>query len=137
MAKVGNSKTRARKKKPPMDFTLSSADILKMAMAKAPADRYQAAGGMYEALLAFLYAQGSRYGAHDLAEFLAKFREYSEVVVAGSPPLEAEADHAGEQTPVEIPAARPTSTVRPTGASSHAAIERAAEMGERREVTAS
>ncbi len=110
--------------------------ILRTAMAKAPADRYPSAGRMYETLLAFLYAQGSRYGAHDLAEFLSRFRESNEAVVAGPPPLEVEADHAGnEQTPVEIPAARPTSTVRPTGASRHAAVTRAAELGERREVT--
>ena len=110
--------------------------ILKTAMAKAPADRYPAAGRMYEALLAFLYSQGSRYGAHDLAEFLSRFRESNEVVVAGPPPLEAEGDHSrAELTPVEVPAARPTSTVRPTGRRSHTAIARAAEMGERREVT--
>ena len=110
--------------------------ILKTAMAKVPADRYQAAGAMYEALLAFLYAQGSRYGAHDLAEFLSKFRESSERIVAGSPVLEAAASNAvNERTPVEIPAVRPTSTVRPTAASRRAAISRAAEMGERREVT--
>jgi serine/threonine protein kinase/tetratricopeptide (TPR) repeat protein len=110
--------------------------ILKMAMAKAPADRYPTAGRMYEALLAFLYAQGSRYGAHDLAEFLSRFRVESEILVAGPPPLEAEGDHAGsEQTPVQLPAARPTSTIRPTGVSGNAALTRAAEMGERREVT--
>jgi eukaryotic-like serine/threonine-protein kinase len=110
--------------------------ILKTAMAKAPADRYPAAGRMYEALLAFLYSQGSRYGAHDLAEFLSRFRESNEIVVAGPPPLEAESDHSAAQlTPVEVPAARPNSTVRPTGARSHTAMTRAAEMGERREVT--
>src|SRR5580692_11623952 len=49
--------------------------ILRTAMASAPADRYADAGRMYEALLAFLYAQGSRFGAHDLAELLARFRD--------------------------------------------------------------
>src|SRR5580692_9010930 len=53
--------------------------LLKTAMARDATDRYADAGRMYEALLAFLYAQGSRYGAHDLAELLARFRESKEV----------------------------------------------------------
>jgi len=48
--------------------------ILKTAMAKDPAARYQDAGKMYEAMLAFLYAHGRRYGAHDLADFISRFR---------------------------------------------------------------
>ncbi len=113
--------------------------ILKTAMAKEPADRYASAGRMYEALLAFLYSQGSRYGAHDLAEFLAKFRESNDgaltMSAAGAPLLEAEANAAAERTPVEVPAARPASSVRTSLGGRHAAINRAVEMGERREVT--
>ena len=60
--------------------------ILKTAMARTPDDRYADAGRMYEALLAFLYAQGSRYGAHDLAEFLARFRESSEGALRSARP---------------------------------------------------
>ena len=113
--------------------------ILKTAMARLPADRYPSAGRMYEALLAFLYAQGSRYGAHDLAEFLARFRESNEGALAmgaqGGALLEAEAGAAAERTPVEVPAARPASSVRTSLGGRHAAINRAVEMGERREVT--
>jgi serine/threonine protein kinase len=46
--------------------------ILKQAMAKDPAERFPSAGRMYEALLAFLYAHGRRYSAHDLADFLTR-----------------------------------------------------------------
>ena len=84
---------------------------------------------MYEALLAFLYAQGSRYGAHDLAEFLAQVPRMTRTTVAaaGSPPLEAEADQRRtERTPVEIPAARPTSSrARRRRASRHVGDRRA------------
>jgi eukaryotic-like serine/threonine-protein kinase len=112
--------------------------IVKTAMAKAPAERYASAGRMYEALLAFLYGQGSRYGAHDLAELLAKLRQPNEGAIAvgnAAPMLEAEAGAAQERTPVEIPAARPSSSVRTSLVGRHPAINRAVEMGERREVT--
>ncbi len=113
--------------------------ILKSAMARTPEGRYASAGRMYEALLAFLYGQGSRYGAQDLAEFLAKFRESNEGALsmgaAGAPLLEADANAAQERTPVEVPAARPSSSVRTSLVGRHAAINRAVEMGERREVT--
>jgi tetratricopeptide (TPR) repeat protein len=113
--------------------------IVKMAMGRLPADRYQDAGRMYEALLAFLYTQGSRYGAHDLAEFLGRFRELADGASAppmGVPLLEADAAHpAAERTPVEIPAARQASSVRVSPGGRNAAIDRASDMGERREVT--
>ncbi len=112
--------------------------ILKTAMARAPADRYASAGRMYEALLAFLYSQGSRYGAHDLAEFLGKFRDSNEagrVEMTAPPLLDAEAHAGGERTPVEIPAPRAASSVRPVTGERAAAFHRAVEMGERREVT--
>jgi serine/threonine protein kinase/tetratricopeptide (TPR) repeat protein len=112
--------------------------ILKSAMAKSPADRFPDAGRMYEALLAFLYAQGSRYGAHDLAEFLARFRDGTDSngPAAREPLLEAEGGHPGtERTPVEIPASRNASSVRVSTSARYVAIDRAAEMGERREVT--
>jgi eukaryotic-like serine/threonine-protein kinase len=112
--------------------------ILKTAMAASPADRYPGAGRMYEALLAFLYAQGSRYGAHDLAELLGKFRESSESGRPDAPEaglLEADGNAAAERTPIEIPVPRASSSVRTALGQRHAAINRAAEMGERREVT--
>jgi serine/threonine protein kinase/tetratricopeptide (TPR) repeat protein len=114
--------------------------ILEKAMAKNAADRYADAGRMYEALLAFLYGQGSRYGAHDLAEFLSRFRESSEVNRLGTtqePMLETEGGNPGtESTPLEVPAARQSSSVRVASSLMSIAIDRAAEMGERREVTA-
>jgi serine/threonine protein kinase len=113
--------------------------IVRKAMARSAGDRYPDAGRMYEALLAFLYGQGSRYGAHDLAEFLARFRQPADGV--GAPAmqdslLEADAPHPRtERTPVEIPSSRPSSAVRVSSGARNAAIDRAVEMGERREVT--
>ena len=114
--------------------------ILKTAMANNPADRYPNAGRTYEALLAFLYAQGRRYGAHDLAEFLSRFRETGDAVGSGATPepmLETEGGNPQtELTPVEGPSVRTESSVRvATGLRSNA-IDGAVEMGERREVTA-
>ncbi len=110
--------------------------IVKTALAKAPGDRYPDAGRMYETLLAFLYSQGSRYGAHDLAEFLARFRESGDAANDGTPILESDAPGPViERTPTEVPTTtRQASSVRVAGAG-HAAIDRAVEMGERREVT--
>ena len=113
--------------------------LLKHAMARDPAERFPDAGRMYEALLAFLYAHGSRYSAHDLAEFLAKFRDDQVGGPQIAPLLEGEGT-AGptERTPVEIPASRsPAHSVSriESGGVRVVAIDRAAEMGERREVT--
>ncbi|HEX3346280.1 MAG TPA: protein kinase, partial [Polyangiaceae bacterium] len=114
--------------------------ILKTAMAKNPADRFPDAGRMYEALLAFLYAQGSRFGAHDLAEFLSRFRDSADGAAATllpEPMLEAEQGNPGtERTPVEVPSTRQASSVRIATGQRFAAIDRAVDMGERREVTA-
>jgi serine/threonine protein kinase/tetratricopeptide (TPR) repeat protein len=114
------------------------AAIVRTAMAADPAERYADAGSMYEALLAFLYAQGSRFGANDLAEFLARFRDPTESGPAPPrrPLLEADAvQPSTERTPVEIPASRNASSVRVSTSARYVAIDRAVEMGERREVT--
>ena len=113
--------------------------ILKTAMARDPKDRYPDAGRMYEALLAFLYAQGSRYAAHDLAELLSRFRDTKDALgsLVPGPLLEAEGGNPGtERTPVEVPSSRQASSVRIATGQRYPAIERAADMGERREVTA-
>jgi eukaryotic-like serine/threonine-protein kinase len=113
--------------------------ILKTAMAKSPEDRFADAGRMYEALIAFLYGQGSRYGANDLAEFLSHLRESAEGSLSETPEprLETEAGHAEtERTPVEIPSSRQASSVRVATGQRSIAIDRAVELGERREVTA-
>ncbi len=109
--------------------------ILKQAMAKLPADRFADAGRMYEALLAFLYAHGRRYRAHDLAEFLAGFRAADDAQAAAAiadrlVDGEAQATNAPmERTPAEGPLSR-------ISGSRNLVIDRAAGMGERREVTA-
>jgi serine/threonine protein kinase/tetratricopeptide (TPR) repeat protein len=111
--------------------------VLKTAMAKDPADRYADAGRMYEALLAFLYAHGSRYGGHDLAEFLSRFRQSTEATDPREPLLEAEgAGSRTERTPVEVPATSRASSERMPIAERSPPIDGTVEWGERREVTA-
>ncbi|MEA2748643.1 MAG: eukaryotic-like serine/threonine-protein kinase, partial [Myxococcales bacterium] len=115
--------------------------LLKTAMAPKPADRFADAGRMYEALLAFLYSQGRRFSAHDLADFLGDFRSPDETgphVV-----LDAEGAPSQERTPVEVPASshrRSYSSIavgdRPETGVRVVDVERAVGMGERREVTA-
>lgn len=114
--------------------------LLKTAMARKRDDRFADAGRMYEALLAFLYSQGRRFSAHDLADFLARFRSPDETgphVV-----LDAEGAPSQERTPVEVPAnsdrhrrSYPSITRVETGVPI-VDVERAVGMGERREVTA-
>jgi serine/threonine protein kinase/tetratricopeptide (TPR) repeat protein len=111
--------------------------ILKSALAKEPDARFTDAGRMYEALLAFLYSQRRRFSAHDLADFLANFRGGVE---EASPPvvLDAEGMPSQERTPVEVPASRrdlPSVTKVEVGVPV-VDVDRAAELGERREVTA-
>jgi eukaryotic-like serine/threonine-protein kinase len=119
--------------------------ILQMAMAKDPESRFADAGRMYEAMLAFLYAHGSRSGANEIAEFLARFRTTDELSVTRSHErisiLERfDADsvaHLPQLTPVEVPVARHQSSIPHMISGAHVvAMERAAEMGERREITA-
>jgi eukaryotic-like serine/threonine-protein kinase len=114
--------------------------ILRTAMARAPEDRYADAGRMYEALLAFLYAQGSRFGAHDLAEFLTRLRDPGETVTpdlrAGPARDFVGASQGDERTPLELPSPRRASSVRLSTGQHHAIMDRAVDMGERREVTA-
>jgi eukaryotic-like serine/threonine-protein kinase len=117
--------------------------MIKTAMGKEPTERYPDAGRMYEAMLAFLYARGSRYGAHDLAEFLLRFRE-ADAAQSALPdrPLEGDAatSTTADRTPVEIPGSRisslPTPSSRMETGVRFVGIDLAAERGERREVTA-
>lgn len=110
--------------------------LLKGALALKQEDRFPDAGRMYEALLAFLYSQGRRFSAHDLADFLARFRSPDETgphVV-----LDAEGVPSQERTPVEVPASNrrsyPSITKVEMG-TPVVDVERALGMGERREVT--
>ncbi|MDB4942383.1 MAG: Serine/threonine protein kinase PrkC, regulator of stationary phase [Labilithrix sp.] len=112
--------------------------LLKIAMAPRPEDRFADAGRMYEALLSFLYSQGRRFSAHDLADFLARFRNPDEtgpVMV-----LDADGGASQERTPVEIPTSQRRSYPSVTRVETSSMIpvvdvERAAGMGARREVT--
>ena len=114
--------------------------ILATAMARDPIGRYQDAGKMYEALLAFLYSHGRRYGAHDLAEFVARFRANEDT--QSPPPVVPDlgdrelAPTPGDRTPVEMVSGRFASSVARMEAVRFVAIDRATELGERREVTA-
>ncbi|MGH7269196.1 MAG: AAA family ATPase, partial [Polyangiaceae bacterium] len=78
--------------------------IVKTAMAKAPEDRFPDAGRMYEALLTLLFEQGHRFGARDLAEFVARLRESREPSPA-APGLERE--------PEKPPSVPPSATSPP------------------------
>ncbi len=121
--------------------------LLASAMALDMDARFADAGRMYEALLTFLYSRGAppprgegtagrRFSAHDLADFLAGFRmpdETGPYVV-----LDAEGMPSQERTPVEVPAVRrehPSITKIEVGVPV-VDVGRAAELGERREVTA-
>ena len=118
--------------------------ILKTALAKDAKDRYSDAGRFYESLLAFLYSAGARYTANDLSEFLARFAQRDEPSPSSSAPslgdaaLETEAAHAQERTPVEVPPSRTVTgqMARVDTGVRFVDIERAAGVGERREVTA-
>jgi serine/threonine protein kinase/tetratricopeptide (TPR) repeat protein len=131
---------------PPIELLRSDAPlelvaILKQAMAKDPADRFPDAGRMYEALLAFLYAHGRRYSAHDLAEFLVRFRGVDDVASAAHLADRLLDGEVGpnmpmERTPVEGPLSRFGTLQKGDTGPKHVAIDRAAGMGERREVTA-
>ena len=112
--------------------------ILKTAMAPKKPDRFADAGRMYESLLAFLYSQGRRFSAHDLADFLTRFRTPDQTgphVV-----LDAEGAPSQERTPVEVPNSSNrksySSISRVEAGVPFVDVERAVGMGERREVTA-
>jgi serine/threonine protein kinase/tetratricopeptide (TPR) repeat protein len=110
--------------------------ILESAMAKSPADRHPDAARLYETLLAFLHAQASRYGANDLAEFVSRFRDAGEGAGPGAASQAIFATEGGnprsEWTPVEVSSA----CQNPSVDAASVTVDRAAEMGERREVTA-
>ncbi|MBS2016411.1 MAG: protein kinase [Deltaproteobacteria bacterium] len=110
--------------------------LLKSALAAKPEERFADAGRMYEALLAFLYSQGRRFSAHDLADFLGRFRAHPDET-GPHVVLDAEGLPSQERTPVEVPASRKSSssiTKVETGMPV-VDVERALGMGERREVT--
>lgn len=122
--------------------------LVNTAMRRLPEERFPDAGRMYEAMLAFLYREGSRYGAHELASFLQRFRGSMPPPAAMMPDRLLEGDRDdNEKTPVEVPSLRPLNGARDSREPRELAqtnpnggraidIDRATEMGERREVTA-
>jgi serine/threonine protein kinase/tetratricopeptide (TPR) repeat protein len=115
--------------------------LLKTALSLQLEQRFSDAGRMYEALLMFLYSRGGatggrRFSAHDLADFLAGFHSPDEATPTVI--LDAEGSPSQERTPVEVPGQRretPSITKVEVGVPV-VDVGRAAELGERREVTA-
>ncbi len=117
------------------DIPSNLAFLVEQAMAKNPEARFSDAGRMYEALLAFLYSQGKRFGPHDLAELLTRFRDQEQDAAGpAEPALDADSP-AMTTTPVEVPS-NASFPARPRLDSEVFQVETAAELGERREVTA-
>lgn len=134
---------------PPLEILRSDAPrelaaIVGTLLTKRPDDRIADAGRLHEELLGWAYSSRERFGANDLADFLAPFRDKHQtgeleagIVFADEP------TGANERTPVEVPqsmaASRPGTPARSpiTGERPDTGqIARAADMGERREVTA-
>jgi len=67
-------------------------------MGPKPADRFEDAARMYEALLSYSYQSGARFGAADLAEFLQQLRQAPAVEALGSQ----------ESTPVRVKSPAPS-----------------------------
>ncbi|AUX38625.1 uncharacterized protein SOCE26_000020 [Sorangium cellulosum] len=117
------------------------ADIVSTMLARSAEDRFPDAGRLHEALLGYFYATGERFGANDLAEFLAPFHEEkASAVLEASAVLDEEPLGANERTPVEVPHA--ASARSRTASGLLQLLEKADSspaargLGERREVTA-
>ena len=82
------------------DVPKSLGSLVARALAKHPSERFPDAARAYEELLAYLYQSSARFGAADLAEFLAAVREAeTDDARAGESP----ANKLREETPVERP----------------------------------
>jgi tetratricopeptide (TPR) repeat protein len=119
-------------------------DIAKRMLARDPKDRFPDAGRLHDELLGYFFAAAARFGANDLAEFLAPFHEATTGPELAASVFEEEHVAANERTPVEVPRGG-TGTTRtaapaPVTASGRdgAALPpmRPSELGQRREVTA-
>ena len=122
------------------DLPKGMGPLLEKALFLAPEARYADAGRMYESLLAYLYASGDRFGANDLASFVARFREKLSARPASIRPDAVIDETPGlvqDHTPVEIPTPGQFSPAGPTERPSLFPLQaRASELGERREVSA-
>jgi serine/threonine protein kinase/tetratricopeptide (TPR) repeat protein len=123
--------------------------LLENGLCPAREERLGDAARLYERLVSCLYASGARFGANELSTFLAGFRTASapppSPVLPSIPPGVLEPDDARDEipvydeddTPVELPAVvRPSSIRALDPASASVAAVWAAELGERRDVTA-
>jgi serine/threonine protein kinase/tetratricopeptide (TPR) repeat protein len=121
-------------------------EIVGKMLAKGADDRFADAGRLHEQLLGYFYATGERFGSNKLAEFLERFHEDSVAPEIEGGAVFDENNVANERTPVEVPNPNtPTGATRTTGSGQYrltgdnkleGALNRTAELGERREVTA-
>jgi hypothetical protein len=73
-------------------------------LSKDREQRFGDAGQLHEALLAYFYSCGERFGADQMADFLAPFREaHSTSELEAGIVFEDEQTGANDRTPVEVP----------------------------------
>ncbi len=127
------------------DVSTAVTNILQKMLARDSKDRFPDAGRLHDDLLGYFYAAGERFGASDLATFVAPFHDMSGAPEVAASLFEEEHVLANERTPVEVP--RPnTSAVRTAvplpgttpakGGDTPAVPTRSPDLGQRREVTA-
>jgi eukaryotic-like serine/threonine-protein kinase len=106
------------------DLPADLVELLRISMAKDPTERFQDAGRMHEALLAFQYGHGHRFSSAALGQFLSRFRTQDELTTFTSLDMQ-------ERTPVDA---------LPLGATVSIPVDPAEQdefdAGERRDVTA-
>jgi serine/threonine protein kinase/predicted ATPase len=113
--------------------------LLQKALAEAPEQRFADAGRLYESLLAYLYSSGDRFGASDVARYMAMLRSRTSMrppsinpdAVANEQPT---AESLDESTPVEVPSAGSRASIPPETIDT--GLPRGAAPAQRREVTA-
>ncbi|PIE06197.1 MAG: hypothetical protein CSA75_00805, partial [Sorangium cellulosum] len=117
------------------DVPLELAETVHKALAKHPDDRFENAGRLYEELLGYMYAFGTRFTSNDLAEYLVCYRNtegkelQTEDVLDELTPLVDEPEKTPEPIPCVYPSPTNLSSVVPPNLSGSSL------MGERREVT--
>ena len=111
--------------------------LLGSAMALDMDARFADAGRMYEALLTFLYSQGRRFSAHDLADFLAGFRDARRDGAVRHPRRGGRCPRRSARRSRCRPSRRELPSITKVEVGVPVVdVGRAAELGERREVTA-
>jgi serine/threonine protein kinase/tetratricopeptide (TPR) repeat protein len=133
---------------PPLELVRPDApravsDIVKKMLAREAKDRFPDAGRLHDELLGYFYSAAERFGANDLAELMAQFRDATTGPELGASVFEEEHAQANERTPVEVPRANTSGgsrTANPLPATSPGreapAPLRPPDLGQRREVTA-